>query len=199
MPTVREISRTALLRRGVVLEAVTLGWYALGVVALAMAALTARSVALAGLGLDSLLEVGASTVVLWELTGTGKARQRLALRLVGAGFALLALYLPVQAGLVLAVRFHPHHSPLGIAWSAATVAVLGLLAVGKARTGRALDNPVLRAEGRATLVGALPAAAVLVGLLLNGALGWWWADPVAGCLVAGYAVAEVVAAVRGTR
>lgn len=72
-----------------------------------------------------------------------------------------------------------------------TAAVMFALAAGKARTGAALDNPVLRTEGRVTLVDGLLAVAVLAGLLLNLALGWWWADPLAGYVLAGYAVREV--------
>jgi divalent metal cation (Fe/Co/Zn/Cd) transporter len=65
------------------------------------------------------------------------------------------------------------------------------LAAGKARTGAALDNPVLRTEGRVTLIDGVLAAAVLVGLVLNSALGWWWADPLAGFVLVYYAVREV--------
>src|SRR5487761_1563474 len=84
--------RPAPLRRGFLLEYVTLGWNVLGIVVLTVAAITARSVALAGFGLDSLIEIGASTVVLWELAGSGEHRQQRALRLIGAGFAALAAY-----------------------------------------------------------------------------------------------------------
>lgn len=76
-----------LVRRGFALEWATLGWNVAGVVVLAIAAISARSVALAGFGLDSLIEIGASTVVIWELSGTGQARQQRALRLIGAGFS----------------------------------------------------------------------------------------------------------------
>jgi hypothetical protein len=145
---VNEISRRTLLRRGCALEYATLGWNVVGIVVLAVAAISARSVALAGFGLDSLIEIGASTVVLWELSGTGEERQRRALRLIGIGFALLAVYLLVQSTFVLVTGFHPHHSSLGIVWTAVTAAVMFSLAAGKARTGAALDNPVLRTEGR---------------------------------------------------
>jgi divalent metal cation (Fe/Co/Zn/Cd) transporter len=129
-------------------------------------------------------------VVLWELSGTGEQRQRRALRVIGTGFAALALYLLAQSTLVLATGFHPGHSPVGIAWTAVTAAVMFALAHGKARTGAALDNPVLATEGRVTLIDALLAAAVLLGLLLNTALGWWWADPAAGYVLVYYAVRE---------
>ncbi|OHV65599.1 cation transporter [Pseudofrankia sp. BMG5.36] len=180
-----------LLRRGIALEYVTLGWNVVGMAVLAVTAIAARSVALAGFGLDSLIEIGASTVVLWELSGTGPERQRRALRLIGTAFAALALYLAVQSSLVLAVSYHPRHSPGGIAWTAITAVVMVVLAVGKARVGAALGNPVLRAEGRVTLMDGALAAAVLAGLTLNAVLGWWWADPLAGYVLVLYALHEV--------
>jgi divalent metal cation (Fe/Co/Zn/Cd) transporter len=188
--------RTRLLRRGLRLEYVTLGWNVAGIIVLAFAALAARSVALAGFGLDSLIEIGASAVVIWELSGTGQDRQRLGLRLIGYAFAALAVYLLVQSSLVLAAGYRPRHSLAGIAWTAVTALVMFALAAGKARTGRALDNPVLRTEGRVTLVDGILAVAVLTGLVLNAAAGWWWADPAAGYVLVYYAVREVREIVR---
>jgi divalent metal cation (Fe/Co/Zn/Cd) transporter len=185
-----EISRQALLRRGFVLEYMTLCWNVVGIVVLAFAAVAARSVALAGFGLDSLIEIGASAVVVWELSGTGEDRRRRALRLIGAGFAVLAAYLLVQSTWVLVSGFRPHRSPLGIAWTAVAAAMMFALAFGKARTGAALDNPVLKTEGRVTLIDGVPAAAVLLGLTLNAAAGLWWADPAAGYVPVYYAVRE---------
>jgi divalent metal cation (Fe/Co/Zn/Cd) transporter len=184
-------ARKALLRRGFALEYVTLAWNVAGLVVLTVAAIAARSVALAGFGLDSLIEIGASTVVIWELSGTGEARQRRGLRLIGYAFATLAVYLLVQSTVVLVTGYHPRHSVAGIIWTALTAAVMFVLAAGKARTGRALDNPVLRTEGRVTLVDGILATAVLLGLVLNAALGWWWADPAAGYVLVFYAVREV--------
>lgn len=184
-------ARATLLRRGFALEYTTLAWNIAGIALLAVAAISARSVALAGFGLDSLNEIGASTVVIWELSGTGEARQRRALRLIGAGFALLAAYLLAQSTWVLAANYHPHHSPLGIGWTAVTAVVMFALAAGKARAGTALDNPVLKTEGRVTRIDGLLAAAVLLGLILNAAVGWWWADPAAGYVLVYYAAREV--------
>jgi len=183
--------RARLLRRGFVLEYVTLGWNVAGIIVLAVAAVAARSVALAGFGLDSLIEIGASTVVIWELSGTGEHRQRLGLRLIGYAFAALAVYLLTQSTVVLVSGYHPRHSVPGIIWTAVTAAVMFALAAGKARTGRALDNPVLRTEGRVTMVDGILAAAVLAGLVLNATLGWWWADPAAGYVLVFYAAREV--------
>jgi divalent metal cation (Fe/Co/Zn/Cd) transporter len=184
-------AREALLRRGFALEYTTLAWNVIGIVVLAIAAVSARSVALAGFGLDSLIEIGASTVVIWELSGTGQERQRRGLRLIGYAFAALAAYLLVQSTVVLATGYHPHHSVPGIIWTAVTAVVMFALAAGKARTGRALGNPVLATEGRVTLIDGILATAVLAGLVLNAWLGWWWADPAAGYVLVLYAAREV--------
>jgi divalent metal cation (Fe/Co/Zn/Cd) transporter len=179
-----------LLRRGRVLEGITLGWNVAGIAVLAVAAVAARSVALAGFGLDSLIEIGASVVVLWELSGTGQDRRRRALRLIGGAFLALAAYLAVQSAVVLVTGYRPGHSVLGIAWTALTAAVMFTLAAGKARTGQALGNPVLATEGRVTLVDGILAAAVLAGLGLNAAAGWWQADPLAALVIVLYALRE---------
>ncbi|OMB92871.1 cation transporter [Mycobacterium colombiense] len=186
-----ESARHSLLRRGFALEYATLVWNVVGIVILAAAAIATKSVALAGFGLDSLIEIGASVVVIWELSGTGAARRRKALRLIGAAFGALGVYLTVQSTLVLVAGFHPEPSPLGIAWTAVTAATMFALAAGKARTGAALSNPVLTTEGRVTLIDGLLAAAVLLGLLLNSIAGWWWADPLAGYVLVSYALREV--------
>jgi divalent metal cation (Fe/Co/Zn/Cd) transporter len=177
-----------LLRRGRLLETTTLAWNVVGVFVLAVAAVEARSVALAGFGLDSLIEIGASTVVLWELADIAHERRQRAMRLIGFAFVGLAVYLAIQSTIVLALGFHPHHSPLGIVWTGITAMVMFALAAGKVRTGATLENPVLSAESRMTMIDGILATAVLVGLVLNAVLGWWWADPLAGYVLLYYAI-----------
>ena len=184
------IRRVRLLSRGRRLEAATLGWNIVGVFVLAFAAVQARSVALAGFGLDSLIEIGASTVVLWELADVNRERQHRAMRLIGFAFVGLAVYLAVQSTIVLIVGFRPHHSPLGIVWTGVTALVMFGLAFGKASTGAALKNPVLQAEGRITMIDGILATAVLCGLVLNAVAGLWWADPLAGYVLLYYAGRE---------
>ncbi len=178
------------MRRGRRLEYATLIWNVVGVFVLAGAALAARSVALVGFAVDSVIEIGASTVVLWELAAVDERRQRRALRWIGSAFVALALYLAAQSTVVLFVGFRSHHSPLGIAWTAMTALAMYALAVAKATTGRALDNAVLLAEGRVTMIDGVLATVVLTGLVLNARLGWWWADPLAGYVILYYAVRE---------
>ena len=183
--------RVRLLQRGLWLEYATLSWNVVGVVVVAIAAVGARSVALAGFGLDSLIEILASAVVVWQLTGdSGGHRERGAMRVIGGAFFALAIYIAVQGTYLLATGQQPAPSPLGIAWTAVTCIAMLALAFGKARTGAALGNPVLQTEGRVTLIDAYLAGAVLLGLALNAALGWWWADPLAGYVIVFYGLRE---------
>ena len=110
------------------------------------------------------------------------------MRLIGGAFVALAFYIAIQSIIVLASQYHPHHSGLGIAWTAITVVFMFSVAAGKARVGRALKNPVLKTEGRVTFIDGLLATAALVGLNLNAAFGAWWADPVAGFVIVYYGI-----------
>ena len=179
-----------LLRQGFTLEYITLGWNVVGSAIVIAAAIHAHSVALGGFGLDSVVEIGASTVVIWQLKGADKGRERRALRIIAASFVVLATYVLVQSVRALLLRMHPESSPVGIAWLAVTFVVMVALATGKGRVGAKLQNPVLVAEGRVTMVDAYLAASVLVGIVLNSACGWWWADPIAGLVIVFYGFKE---------
>jgi divalent metal cation (Fe/Co/Zn/Cd) transporter len=192
----RGASPSALLRRGRLLEYGTLGWNVAGSAIVLWAAYAARSVALAGFGLDSLIEIVASLVVVWQLTGADEDRERPALRAIGIGFLLLAAYIAAQSTYVLMSSTRPHHSLAGIVWLALTLATMLALAAGKARTGRQLGNRVLETEARVTLIDAYLAAAVLAGLVLNAAANLWWADPLASFVIVFYGLVEGVAALR---
>lgn len=127
-----------LTRRGLLLEGLTLGWNVVGVGVLAVLALGAHSPALTGFGLDSLVEIGASTVVVWELTGsdaTRPARQHRALRLIALCFAAAAALVAVQTVVVLAGGRHPEHSLAGIGWTALTALVMLALATARPAPG----------------------------------------------------------------
>jgi divalent metal cation (Fe/Co/Zn/Cd) transporter len=183
--------RSSLLRRGLRLEYATLGWNVVGIMVTVGAAVAARSVALAGFALDSGVEIFASLVVIGELNGsTTEARQQAAERRIGWAFVALAVYLVAQAAVTLVAGVHPSASPVGIGWLAATAVVMFVLAYGKAVTGRALEHRVLRAEAKVTVVDGALATATLIGLTLNAAVGWWWADLAAGLVIVGYALRE---------
>lgn len=185
--------RDTLLRRGLYLEYLTLSWNVAGVIVIGIAAVQTSSVALAGFGLDSLIEIFASMVVIWHLRETGKNNEKMALRLIGVAFLALAAYVVAQTLYTVTMGGHPRPSIAGMLWLAATVAAMLLLAWGKSVTGRELDNPVLIAESQVTVIDAYLAAAVLVGVALNALLGWWWADPLSGLAIVYYALTEGVA------
>jgi len=165
-----------LRRRGLRLEYATLGWNVVGSGVVPAAAVAARSVALAGFGLDSLIEILASLVVVWQLQDMHEVERR-ALRIIGVAFLLLAAYIAAQSAYVLAIAAHPHSSLLGIVWLALTAAAMFALAACKSRTGRALRNRVLQTEARVTVIDGLLATVVLVGLILNAAARLWWGGP----------------------
>ena len=176
---------------GLRLEYATLGWNVVGAVVVLAAAVTAHSVALAGFGLDSLIEIVASLVVVWQLKEMHDVdRQRRALRVIGVAFLLLAAYITVQSIYVLATEAHPGHSMVGIVWLALTAAAMFALAAGKSNTGRRLGNRVLQTEARVTVIDGLLATVVLLGLILNAAFGLWWADPAAAFVIVYYGVRE---------
>ncbi len=185
-----------LLRRGLILEYITLGWNVVGVVTVVGAAYLAHSVALAGFGLDSLIEIFASVVVVWQLTGANMHRERLALRLIGIAFIALVIYIVAQLLYTLLTGTHATTSVGGIAWIAMTFIAMLLLAFGKRSTGQQLQNDVLLTEGRVTLVDAYLAGAVLVGLILNALFGWWWADPLASLVIVYYGIREAIHALH---
>ncbi len=184
-------TRRMLLRRGLLLEYATLAWNVAGVVVLVSAAVATGSVAFAGFGVDSLIEIVASAVVVWQLKGAASSeRERRALRVIAIAFVLLAVYIAVQSAIVVSARAHAGRSILGIAWLTVTVIVMFALAAGKRDTGRRLGNPVLETEARVTVVDGALAAAVLLGVVLNAVLGWWWADPLSAVVILVYGVGE---------
>jgi divalent metal cation (Fe/Co/Zn/Cd) transporter len=186
-----------LIRRGLLLEYITLGWNVVGVVIVVTAAYMARSVALAGFGLDSLIEIFASIVVVWQLLGVNQQREQLALRLIGFAFFALALYILAQIVVVLLTQTRPSPSIAGIVWLTATFIAMLLLAYGKRVTGKQLGNVVLMTEGHVTLIDAYLAGSVLIGLILNALFGLWWADLLASLVIVYYGIREGIHALRG--
>ncbi len=180
-----------LWRLGLVLEYLTLAWNAIGFPITMYAGSQAGSIALIGFSLDSVIEIGASTIVIWQLNDSdNKQRERLALRLIGGAFLLQAVYVMLQSIIVLFSRSIPQSSTVGIIWQTLTFIVMLSLAAGKAYTGKKLRNITLKTEAQVTLIDAYLAASVLIGLLLNSLLGWWWADPFAGFVIVFYGFKE---------
>lgn len=190
-PTVVDLRRAA-EQRAVRLEWVTIGWNAAEVGVTIGLGMAARSLALVAFGLDSVVEIFASLVVLWQLRGDTASSARVArgLRLVAAAFALLGLFLLTTAGIRLAAGAEVGESPIGVGYLAATVVVMLSLARAKGRLGDQLGNHPLTAEARMTLLDGFLAALILLALVLNLLWGWWWADAVAAMSVGVLALVE---------
>jgi divalent metal cation (Fe/Co/Zn/Cd) transporter len=180
------------LRRAIRLEWVTIAWNVVEVGITISLGLAARSLALVAFGLDSIVEVFASLVVLWQLRGdhTSTSRVRLALRLVAGAFVALGSFLVVTASVRLLAGSAVDESPVGVAYLAATVVVMLVLARAKGSLGAELGNHPLAAEARMTLLDGFLAALILAALVLNLLFGWWWADSLAAFFVGLLAFAE---------
>ena len=193
--------RAGLVRRGRLLEYLTVGWNSLeGLIAVG-AGLAAGSIALVGFGFDSVIEVTSGLALLWRLHMDAPERreraERTALKLVGWSFLLLAAYVAFDAVKSLARREPPEASYVGIALAALSLVVMPLLARAKRRVAAGINSRALQADSRQTDICAYLSAILLGGLLLNALLGWWWADPVAALVMAPIIVKEGVEALRG--
>jgi divalent metal cation (Fe/Co/Zn/Cd) transporter len=167
------------------------------VVALA-AGRAASSSALVGFGLDSIVEVMSAAAVAWQFSAPDpERRETTAMRLIAVSFLGLAAFVTVEAVRTLLAASEPGHSPVGIALAAVSLVVMPGLSWFERRTGRELGSASAVADSRQTLLCAALSAVLLVGLLLNATLGWWWADPLAALVIAGFAVREGVEAWHG--
>jgi divalent metal cation (Fe/Co/Zn/Cd) transporter len=177
------------MRRGFALEYASMAWMVGEACVAITAGVLSSSIALIGFGLDSVIELFAAAIVVWQLRG-GAERETRAVRLIGITFFALAAYLAIESVRDLITQSRPGESVPGLAISAAALIVMPLLAVAKRRTGQALGNRALIADSAETAFCAFTSAATLAGVGLNTALGWWWADPLAGLVIAGLAVKE---------
>lgn len=193
------VERDGLVRRGRRLEYLTVGWNLLEAAVALGAGLVAGSAALVGFGFDSLVESTSGGALLWRLRSDEDAerRERIALKLVGASFLLLAAYVAFDAGKSLVNREPPDESYVGIVLAAVSLVVMPLLARAKRRVAAGLNSRALAADSRQTDICAYLSAILLGGLLLNAALGWWWADPIAALVMIPVIVKEGVEALRG--
>src|SRR5579883_729938 len=190
------------LRRGMLLEYLTIGWILIeGVVAVASGA-TSGSIALVGFGIDSFIETSSGSVLLWRLHAERRGHdaeqvERRALALVGISFLLLAAYVAFDSVKSLIEREAPRHSAVGIAIAILSLIVMPWLASAKRKVAGRLNSGALHADSRQTSLCMYLSVILLGGLLLNALLDWWWADPVAGLAMVPIIVKEGWDALRG--
>ena len=185
--------------RGRRLEYLTLGWNSLEAIAAIVSGLLAGSIALVGFGFDSVIECASGATLLWRLRDgeSGERRERIALRLVGISFLLLASYVAWDAVSALIRREAPQESIFGICVAVASLIAMPLLARAKHKVARELNSGAMQADSRQTDLCAYLSAILLAGLLLNATLHWWWADPAAALVMVPIIVREGFEGIRG--
>jgi divalent metal cation (Fe/Co/Zn/Cd) transporter len=189
------VDRRAVLRRRIrLLVTATIAYNVVEAIVAITAGTIASSIALIGFGLDSVIEVSSAAAVAWQFAGPDhERREKVALRVIAGSFFALAAYVTVEALRTLVGGHQPEHSSVGIALVSVSVVIMPVLSWAQRRAGRELGSASAVADSKQTLLCTYLSAAVLLGLVLNAALGWWWADPVAALVVA------ALAAVEGTR
>jgi divalent metal cation (Fe/Co/Zn/Cd) transporter len=197
--------RSAQLQRGLRLELLTVGWNVVEALVAILAALAAGSIALLGFGIDSVIETTSGAILLWRLRAERTARSRedverldhRARRLVGLSLFLLAAYVALDAGKALWLREHPRTTVPGIVLTAISLVAMWWLARAKRRVAAALESRALEADSFQTTACFWLSLITLAGIGLNGALGWWWADPVAALGFVPFLIKEGREAWRG--
>jgi divalent metal cation (Fe/Co/Zn/Cd) transporter len=184
-------------RTALALAWATIAWNCLEAVVAIVSGTEAGSIALVGFGLNSIVEVGSALVVVWQFSGADAEREQRALRLIAGSFFLFAAYIVLQAIWDLVARSEPQASVPGIVLAALSLLVMPGIAVAKRRVGRRMASRTVVADGGQTMLCSYLSAILLLGLVTNALLGWWWADPVAALVIAGLALREGREAWRG--
>ncbi|MGO1973905.1 MAG: cation diffusion facilitator family transporter [Propionibacteriaceae bacterium] len=192
-------ARAAVLERRIRwVVAATITYNVIEAVVAIAAGRVASSSALVGFGLDSVVEVLSAAAVAWQFSARDPhQRERTALRLIAISFFGLALFVGVDAVRSLLDGAAPEHSTVGIVLAAVSLLIMPLFSAFERRTGHELGSASAVADSKQTLLCAWLSAVLLVGLVLNSALGWSWADPVAALVIATFAVREGIKAWRG--
>jgi len=195
------IARQTLALRGKRLEYFTIGWNSLEGLIGITAGVLAGSISLVGFGIDSLIEVTSGATLLWRMSVDADVERRerneiLSLRIVGACFLVLAFYVAYEAVSDLAKKAAPGHSIPGIVLACVSLIVMPILSRAKKSVGKALGSLAMHADARQTDFCVYLSAILLIGLILNAAFGWWWADPVAALVMFPIIAKEGLDAVR---
>lgn len=190
--------RAQLGRRARLLAAASVIYNGIEAVIAISAGLVAGSIALIGFGLDSVVEVSSGLIILWQFRHPmPESRERRALKLMALSFFGLAAYVTYESARALVVGHESAASPVGMGLAAASLVIMPFLSWAQRRTGRSLGSNAVVADSTQTLLCTYLSGVLLLGLVLNATLGWSWADPVAGLVIAAVALREGLLAWRG--
>lgn len=200
-PAVPVQRQDVLVRRVRLLTAGTIGYNVLEAVIAVAAGVVASSTALVGFGLDSVIEVASAVGVAWQFSAPDhdarESREAIALRITAVSFFALAAYVAVESVRSLLSSGEAHPSSVGIVLAAVSLLIMPILSYAQRRTGRELSSASAVADSKQTLLCTYLSGVLLLGLLANSLLGWAWADPIAGLVIAAVAVKEGVEAWHG--
>jgi divalent metal cation (Fe/Co/Zn/Cd) transporter len=182
------LNREAAARRGKNVEYFTIAWNSVEGIVAVLAGVFAGSISLVGFGIDSFVEVASGTVLLWRMSVDAEVHrrernERLSLKIVGVCFLSLAVYVGYESVSDLLTRKAPEHSIPGIVLACVSLVVMPLLSRAKKKVGNELGSAAMHADAKQTDFCVYLSAILLAGLLLNVALGWWWADPIAALVM----------------
>jgi divalent metal cation (Fe/Co/Zn/Cd) transporter len=193
-----EARRKALGRRARLLAGASVSYNLVEAMVAISAGSVAGSVALVGFGLDSVVEVASGLIILWQFRHPlPETREHKALRLIALSFFGLAAYVAFESVRALLGQSSADTSSIGIGLAIASLVVMPLLSFAQRRTGKALNSNAVVADSTQTLLCTYLSAVLLIGLLLNATLGWYWADSVAGLVIAAIALREGIQAWQG--
>lgn len=196
------LDRRLIAQHGKHLEYFTIVWNTLEAVVALLAGIIAGSISLLGFGLDSFIELISGSTLLWRMSKDAdisrrERNEKLSVKVVGICFLALAAYVAFESIAGLLGRKAPEHSLAGIILAAASLIVMPLLSGAKRRVARDLGSRAMKADARQTEFCSYLSAILLAGLLLNAAVGWWWADPVAALIMTLFIASEGYHAIRG--
>jgi divalent metal cation (Fe/Co/Zn/Cd) transporter len=200
--TVLETTRHAIAQRGKRLEYFTVAWNSLEGLVAVTAGVIAGSISLVGFGIDSFIEVTSGATLLWRMSvdanqQTRERNERLSIRVVGVCFIALAVYVAYESVFDLIGRKAPELSLVGIVLACVSLVPMPILSRAKKRVASELGSAAMKADAKQTDFCVYLSAILLAGLLLNAALGWWWADPLAGMVMTPIIAKEGLQAVKG--
>lgn len=190
-PALSADERARLGRRAQLLAGASVSYNAIEAIVAITAGAAASSIALVGFGLDSLVEMSSGLIILWQFRHTmPETRERAALRAIAVSFFALAAYVAFESVRSLLTGEGGETSRIGIIIAALSLIIMPALSWAQRRTGRQLGSATVVADSKQTLLCTYLSAVLLVGLLLNATLGWWWADPAVGLVIAALALRE---------
>lgn len=197
-PALSVQDRARLGRRAQLLAGASVSYNAIEAIVAIAAGAAASSIALIGFGLDSVVEMSTGLIILWQFRHRlPETRERAALRAIALSFFALAAYVAFESARGLLTGSDSEASSVGMIIAAVSLVIMPVLSWAQRRTGRQLGSPTVVADSKQTLLCTYLSAVLLAGLLLNATLGWWWADPVVGLIIAALAVREGLEAWRG--